>query len=208
MNVLKKFILALSIGIFSFSYAQKIDAKAKALLDAVATNYKTKNIIYFKFNYAMGSGKSAQNYTGDFYASKNKYRFDAMGNIQIFDGNKVYNINREDQEITISKPNSGDQLLSPISYLEAYKKGYNIARAGKKNNQEIVKLTPTKNNGIKEVLLYINSTKKQIEKIEQVANDNSKTTISITQYKENPKVEASAFSFNKNLYKNYLITEL
>lgn len=208
MNLLKRILLALSIGIFSLSYAQKVDAKAKALLDAVATNYKAKNSIYFRFNYIMGSGKSAKNYSGDFYASKDKYRFDAMGNIQIFDGNKVYNINREDQEVTITKPNSSDQLLSPISYLEAYKKGYNISRIGKKNNQKIVKLTPTKNNGIKQVLIYINPTKKQVEKIEQQANDNSLTTINITQYRENPKVKISAFSFNKNLYKNYLITEL
>lgn len=208
MNWTKKIILILSLGIFSFAFAQKVDSKAKNLLDAVSTNYKAKNNIYFKFNYSIGSGKNAKNYNGDFYASKNKYRFDAMGNIQIFDGNKVYNINREDQEITITKPNSNDQLLSPISYLEAYKKGYNITHLGKKNNQEIVKLTPTKNNGIKEVLLFINSAKKQIEKVEQVTNDNNKTIITITQYKENPQVKASVFSFNKNLYKNYLITEL
>ena len=62
--------------------------------------------------------------------------------------------------------------------------------------------------GIKHVFLHINKAKKQIEKIEQYADNNDITTISISQYKENLKVNSSTFSFNKNLYKNYLITEL
>ena len=191
-------------GAFVIVSAQKVDNKAKNILDVVSAHYKSKNAIYFKFIYAT----AGKNEMGDFYASKDKYRLKIMGSEQIFDGNKIYSINEEEQEVTISKSNGGENVLSPMSYLEAYKKNYNIIYVGKKNNQDIIKLTPIKNNKIKQVLLYINFTKKQIEKVEQYTANNAKTSIIISQYKENIAVSSSVFSFNKNQYKNYFITEL
>ncbi len=207
MNFINKIILITAVGIINLIHAQKIDNKAKGILDAVSANYKSKNTLFFKFSYGTGSGKISKNQTGSFYASKDKYKLKIMGNEQIFDGNKTYNINEDEQEITIAKQNS-KETLSPINYIDSYKKGYNIYYIGKNKNLDIIKLTPTKNNGIKEVFLYVNTSKNNVEKIEQYSTDKHITTITITEYKENPKVDSKIFTFNKNLYKNYLITEL
>lgn len=207
MNFINKIILITAVGIINLVHAQKIDNKAKGILDAVSANYKSKNTLYFKFSYGTGSGKISKNQTGSFYASKDKYKLKIMGNEQIFDGNKTYSINEDEQEITIAKQNS-KETLSPINYIDSYKKGYNIYYIGKNKNLDIIKLTPTKNNGIKEVFLYVNTSKNNVEKIEQHSTDKQITTITITEYKENPKVDSKIFTFNKNLYKNYLITEL
>ena len=204
MNIIKKILLLFITGAFVIVSAQKVDNKAKNILDVVSAHYKSKNAIYFKFIYATAD----KNEMGEFYTSKDKYRLKIMGSEQIFDGNKIYSINEEEQEVTISKSNGGENVLFPMSYLEAYKKNYNIIYVGKKNNQDIIKLTPIKNNKIKQVLLYINFTKKQIEKVEQYTANNAKTSIIISQYKENISVSSSVFSFNKNQYKNYFITEL
>ena len=207
MNFINKIILITAVGIINLIHAQKIDNKAKGILDAVSANYKSKNTLFFKFSYGTGSGKISKNQTGSFYTSKDKYKLKIMGNEQIFDGNKTYSINEDEQEITIAKQNS-KETLSPINYIDSYKKGYNIYYIGKNKNLDIIKLTPTKNNGIKEVFLYVNTSKNNVEKIEQYSTDKHITTITITEYKENPKVDSSIFTFNKNLYKNYLITEL
>ena len=207
MNFINKIILITAVGIINLVHAQKIDNKAKGILDAVSANYKSKNTLYFKFSYGTGSGKISKNQTGSFYASKDKYKLKIMGNEQIFDGNKTYSINEDEQEITIAKQNS-KETLSPINYIDSYKKGYNIYYIGKNKNLDIIKLTPTKSNGIKEVFLYVNTSKNNVEKIEQHSTDKQITTITITEYKENPKVDSKIFTFNKNLYKNYLITEL
>ena len=207
MNFINKIILIIAVGIINLVHAQKIDNKAKGILDAVSANYKSKNTLYFKFSYGTGSGKTSKNQTGSFYASKDKYKLKIMGNEQIFDGNKTYSINEDEQEITIAKQNS-KETLSPINYIDSYKKGYNIHYIGKNKNLDIIKLTPIKNNGIKEVFLYVNTSKNNVEKIEQYSTDKQITTITITEYKENPKVDSKIFTFNKNLYKNYLITEL
>ena len=207
MNFINKIILITAVGIINLIHAQKIDNKAKGILDAVSANYKSKNTLFFKFSYGTGSGKISKNQTGSFYASKDKYKLKIMGNEQIFDGIKTYSINEDEQEITIAKQNS-KETLSPINYIDSYKKGYNIYYIGKNKNLDIIKLTPTKNNGIKEVFLYVNTSKNNVEKIEQYSTDKHITTITITEYKENPKVDSKIFTFNKNLYKNYLITEL
>ena len=204
MSIIKKTLFVFVTGVFTMVFAQKVDSNAKNILDVVSAHYKSKNAIYFKFIYAT----AGKNEMGEFYASKDKYRLKIMGSEQIFDGNKIYSINEEEQEVTVSKSNGGENVLSPMSYLEAYKKNYNIIYVSKKNNQDIIKLTPIKNNKIKQVLLYINFVKKQIEKVEQYAANNAKTSIIISQYKENIAVSSSVFSFNKNQYKNYLITEL
>ena len=204
MSIIKKILSVFVTGVFTMVFAQKVDSNAKSILDAVSAHYKSKNAIYFKFIYAT----AGKNEMGDFYASKDKYRLKIMGSEQIFDGNKIYSINDEEQEVTISKPNNGENMLSPMNYLELYKKNYNIIYVSKKNNQDIIKLTPIKSNKIKQVLLYINFAKKQIEKVEQYAANNTKTSIIISQYKENIAMSSSVFSFNKNQYKNYLITEL
>lgn len=215
MNTIYKKI---SVGIFtvitaaSFS-AQKVDAKAKNILDAVATNYKSKNNVYFKFVYGTGSGKTVtKTEPGIFYSAKDSYKLKIMGTEQIFDGNKIYNISTEDQEVTIAKPTGSEQMFSPLTYIEEYKKGYNVKYMGKLTvngvNTDYIKLTPTKKNGIKEVNLFINGAKKQLVKLEQFSTDNSVSVIAISNYKENQTLNDALFRFDKNQYKNYIVTEL
>lgn len=196
----------------SFS-AQKIDAKAKTILDAVATNYKSKDNVYFKFVYGTGTGKKiTKTEPGIFYSAKDLYKLKIMGTEQIFDGNKIYNISAEDQEITVAKTTGSEQMFSPLTYIEQYKKGYNVKYVGKLNvngvNSDYIKLTPIKNNGIKEVNLFVNASKKQIVKIEQFSNDNAVSVIAINDYKENQKLSSTMFTFDKDQYKNYFVTEL
>lgn len=196
----------------SFS-AQKIDAKAKTILDAVANNYKSKNNVYFKFIYGTGDNKKVtKTEPGIFYSAKDQYKLKIMGTEQIFDGNKIYNISAEDQEVTVAKPTGSEQMFSPLSYIEQYKKGYNVKYVGKVNvngvNSDYIKLTPIKNNGIKEVNLFVNAAKKQLLKIEQFSNDNAVSVIAISNYVENQKLSNTMFTFDKNQYKDYFVTEL
>lgn len=202
-----------TLGSIVFFQAQKIDAKAGQILDIVAKKYKSNKNTYFKFSYGSGqNGKISKKETGIFYTTPTQYKLKIMGVEQIFDGNKVYNINAEDNEITITKSNGSDMAFSPTSYLNSYKKDYNTSYVGKKNingkSVDIVKLTPIKNNGIKEVHLYVDSKNQLLERIDQTSSNNDYTTITIQDYKTNQKLNSEIFSFNKNQYKNYIITEL
>lgn len=211
-------IKKISLGIFTVATAaslsaQKIDVKAKTLLDAVSSQYKSKNNVYLKFVYGTGTGKKVtKTEPGIFYSAKDKYKLKIMGTEQIYDGNKIYNISAEDQEVTVAKPTGSEQMFSPLTYIEEYKKGYNVKYIGKVNvngvNADYIKLTPTAKNGIKEVNLFVNAAKKQLVKLEQFSTDNTVSVIAINEYKENQTLSNTMFTFDKNQYKNYIVTEL
>ena len=208
----KTTLVGFSLFTFGLSFAQKIDQKSQSILDAVTSNYKSKKNTYFKFTYGSGSGKVTKAETGIFYSSNDKYKLKIMGIEQIFDGNKVYNINDADKEVTIAKPNDNDVMFSPLSYLESYKKDYNVTYVGKRSvngkSLDYIKMTPVKENGLSQVNLYVNSAQNKLVMLEQMATNNQLATINISDYKENQNLSASLFSFDKAKYAKYLITEL
>ena len=205
--------IAFLVGAVGFSFAQKIDAKSQEILDGVTQNYNAKKNSYFKFSFGSGTqNKVSKLEPGIYYTSGDKYRLKIMGTEQIFDGQKIYNINAEDMEVTIAKPNANVAMFSPINYLSTYRKEYSVSYEGKKTvkgiSTDVIKLEPIKNNGLEAVYLYINGTKKQIVKLEQVGKNKDLAVIEIQSYKENQALSASMFSFDKAKFKNYIITEL
>jgi outer membrane lipoprotein-sorting protein len=209
----KIIITTVMLGATSFAFSQKIDEKSNEILDAVTKSYNAKKNSYFKFSFSTGvQGKISKVEPGIYYSSGDKYRLKIMGTEQIFDGNKIYNINAQDSEVTVAKPNANSAMFSPINYLSNYRKDYNVSYDGKKTvkgiSTDVIKLEPVKSNGLEVVYLYIDNTKKQIIKLEQHGKNKDVAVIEIQGYKANQALSASMFSFDKNKFKNYIITEL
>jgi len=211
-NIVKSISIITFLNISHVTFGQTIDTKSKTILDDITKSYKSKKNSYFKFSYSSGNTKTNQIQTGIFYSDNTKYKLKIMGTEQIFDGNKLYNINEEDKEITISKANDDQVHFSPLSYLDSYKKEYNVNYSGKKSISgipvDVIKMTPIKSNGLKSVTLYINSPQKKLIKLEQLSTNDELAVITISNYKENQALSPSLFSFDKSKYQNYLITEL
>jgi len=213
-KIISKVILAsFVVGSIGFAQAQKIDAKAKKILDDVTANYKSKKNTYFKFAFGSGvNGTVTKTEPGIYYAAGDKYKLKIMETEQIFDGNKIYNINTEDMEVTVAKPNESSTMFSPINYLTSYRNDYNVAYGGKKTvdgrSADFIKLTPVKSNGLKYIYIFVDSAKKQMLKLEQHGNNKDIAVIDIKEYKENQQLDPKMFVFDKNKFKNYLVTEL
>lgn len=213
-KIISKIVLStFVIGSVGFAQAQKIDAKAKKILDDVTANYNSKKNSYFKFAFGSGiNGSVSKTEPGIYYSAGDKYKLKIMETEQIFDGSKIYNINTEDMEVTVAKPNGSSAMFSPINYLTSYRKDYNVAYSGKKTvdgvSADLIKLTPVKANGLKYIYLYVDSAKKQMLKLEQFGNNKDISIIAIKEYKENQTLDPNMFVFDKNKFKNYLVTEL
>ncbi|WP_435523353.1 LolA family protein [Chryseobacterium indoltheticum] len=213
-RIISKIVLGtLVVGSIGFVQAQKIDAKAKKILDDITANYNSKKNSYFKFAFGSGvNGAVSKTEPGIYYSAGDKYKLKIMETEQIFDGNKIYNINTEDMEVTVAKPNASSTMFSPINYLTSYRKDYNVAYGGKKAvdgvNADLIKLTPVKANGLKYIYLYVDSAKKQMLKLEQHGSNKDISVISIKEYKENQQLDPNMFVFDKTKFKNYLVTEL
>ena len=211
-NYLRPLLTLTILGASFSAHSQTIDSKSQKILDEVTRNYKSKKNSYFKFSYTSGSGKNLRSQTGIFYSDNTRYKLKIMGTEQIFDGNKLYNINDEDKEVTISKPNDEQIHFSPLSYLDSYKKEYDVTYSGKKTMSgipvDVIKMVPVKNNGLKNVTLYVNTPQKKLIKLEQITTTNEVAVIGISDYKENQKLSPNLFTFDKSKYQNYLITEI
>lgn len=211
-NYLRPLLTLTILGASFVAHSQTIDSKSQKILDEVTRNYKSKKNSYFKFSYTSGSGKNLRSQTGIFYSDNTRYKLKIMGTEQIFDGNKLYNINDEDKEVTISKPNDEQIHFSPLSYLDSYKKEYDVTYSGKKTMSgipvDVIKMVPVKNNGLKNVTLYVNTPQKKLIKLEQITTTNEVAVIGISDYKENQKLSPNLFTFDKSKYQNYLITEI
>lgn len=213
-KIISKIVVgSLVVGSIGFVQAQKIDAKAKKILDDITTNYNSKKNSYFKFAFGSGmNGTVSKTEPGIYYSAGDKYKLKIMETEQIFDGNKIYNINTEDMEVTVAKPNANSTMFSPINYLTSYRKDYNVAYSGKKTvdgvNADLIKLTPVKANGLKYIYLYVDSAKKQMLKLEQHGTNKDISVIAIKEYKENQQLDPNMFVFDKAKFKNYLVTEL
>ena len=211
-NYLRPLLTLTILGASFSAHSQTIDSRSQKILDEVTRNYKSKKNSYFKFSYTSGSGKNLRSQTGIFYSDNTRYKLKIMGTEQIFDGNKLYNINDEDKEVTISKPNDEQIHFSPLSYLDSYKKEYDVTYSGKKTMSgipvDVIKMIPVKNNGLKNVTLYVNTPQKKLIKLEQITTTNEVAVIGISDYKENQKLSPNLFTFDKSKYQNYLITEI
>lgn len=213
-NIISKIILGgFVVGTVGLASAQKIDAKAKKILDDITANYNSKKNSYFKFSFGSGiKGQVTKTEPGIYYSAGDKYKLKIMDTEQIFDGSKIYNINTEDMEVTIAKPNGSSTMFSPINYLTTYRNEYNVSYNGKKTingvSTDFIKLTPVKANGLKYVYLFVDSAKKQMVKLEQHGANKDVAVIAIKEYQENQELDPNMFVFDKNKYKNYIITEL
>ena len=213
-KIISKIILsAFIVGSIGFAQAQKIDTRSKNIIDAVTANYNSKKNSYFKFSFGSGTnGKVTKTEPGIFYSAGDQYKLKIMGTEQIFDGKKIYNISEEDQEVTVAKPNGSEAMFSPINYLTTYRKDFNVSYVKKMKvngvNTELIKLTPVKKTGLDFVYLFIDSTNNQMIKMEQHGTNKDVSVIAVTEYKENQNLSGDMFKFDKNKYKDYIITEL
>ncbi len=211
--MLKKIIVsAFVFGALAFSNAQKIDALSNKILNQITEQHHQNKNTYFEFVFGSGTnGKISRKEVGNFYSEGEKYILNVMDTKQIFDGKKIYNINEEDQEVTIAQPNENDAVFSPISYLKNYRKDFNVTHIGKKKvmnrNTDWIKLTPIKSSGLDFVYLFVDTQKNELVKLEQHAKNKDIAIIVITKYFANQKGKKS-FKFNKKDYKEYIITEL
>ena len=168
----------------------------------VKNNYFTKMYVEGVFNWAKPkhyAGKINSHILAAYYEAFLSYGFDSKTLLPTY--NIVVGVPGESHAIEVASLNG--LKLSIIEKAKEYLSN-NSSNISHLINNLIEKQREVEN--LKEKLK--NDEKKQIEKIEQYADNNDITTISISQYKENLKVDSSTFSFNKNLYKNYLITEL
>ena len=212
-------ILFLSLFITTVAFAQSAD-KAKSLLDEVSAKMGAYENMYIGFSQTLSNEEAGIKegdeppIIGEINLKGEKYSLNYLGNDFIYDGVKLYVINHDEKEISISDSDLSDDdgFIYPSKLLTFYKEGYTL-KMGKLQNIkgkkiQFVTLNPIDSNSeIIMVELGIDVKTKHIYKLIQTGINTSKTMFTITEFKKNEDLSESFFSLNKTKYlkDNYTI---
>ena len=217
-NYNMKKIILLFIAIISsnnIAVSQQAD-EAEKLLNKVSENIKSYGNIYINYTYTLSNLEEDINQTnkGSFVTENDNWKFVMLGVTRIFDGNKLYTISPDDEEVTISTQNPDDETtITPNKMLYFYEEGYNfemdiVQYVGRKKIQ-YVKLVPMDSDAeIKYILLGIDVEFNQIYKVIETGINDTQTTIAIVDFEVNLPLEESLFVFDKEKYKDYYMNIL
>jgi outer membrane lipoprotein-sorting protein len=220
MDRMKKMIILLIVACFVQTGFSQDDQKARTLLDEVSTKmgaYKNMEIGFSTslVNEEAGikEGDEAP-INGKITLQGDKYNLDYLGNTFVYNGSKLYVINHDDKEITVSEDDLSEDegFIYPSKLLTFYKEGYNykmgtlVNMSGRKI--QFVELTPIDSTSeIVKVKLGIDAKSKHIYQLIQSGANGAETTLTINQFKSNQNISERLFQFDKAKYEklDYLI---
>jgi outer membrane lipoprotein-sorting protein len=191
------------------------DAKADKLLSEVAKKFKSYENLSFVYKGNFKNVKSGidTDIQGDATLSGKKYNVNYLGTTYLYDGDRQYIINREDEQVTISKPSNDANAISPSNILSFYEKGYtkkwDIEQNIKGRSIQYVRLIPIKSDtDYKNVLLGIDVNTKHIYNVIITENSGTVITFTLKSLKVNEPLAKSCFNFDASDYKEFDIERL
>ena len=211
---MKYIITALLITITTFnSFSQN---NAQNLLNEVSKKVKTYDNIAIDFKYVLENTAEniKQETRGDVILKQDKYKLNILGITRLYDGEKLYSISPEDEEVTISSQNDDDEnSITPSKMLSFYEDGYtytmDIVQNIKGRKIQLVKLTPIDTNSeIKTIYLGVDSQTKHIYNLITVGKNGTKTILTVNSFKTNAPLSKTLFTFDANKYKDYYVNHL
>ncbi len=202
------FILLLSHPLLS----QNTEA-ARKLLDEVSGKISSFKNMKFDFTYVLEYRPEniRQETNGSVTISKDLYRINFLGFEQLFDGKMTYTIVPENEEITISDPEEESEFgINPSEILTIYKKDYAYQWDIKQNVMgtpiQFVKLIPNEENKeLKYLLLGIDMRTKLIYRLIEIGRYDTRTTLTLKNFKTNFILGDDFFLFDKNEFPDYYI---
>ena len=204
-NIIFLFIATIVLNNIAISQNSE---EAEKLLNKVSENIKRFDNIYINYTYTLFNSEEDINQTnkGSFVTEDDKWKFVMLDVTRIFDGDKLYTISPDDEEVTISTQNPDDEsTITPNKMLYFYEEGYNfemdIAQYVGRKKIQYVKLVPMDSDAeIKHILLGIDVEFNQIYKVIETGINDTQTTIAIVDFEVNLPLEESLFVFDKEKY--------
>lgn len=207
------------VVLMCFAFAKAANAQssqAAKLLDEVAAKYNSYDNVMFTYKGNLKNSKANfdTDLQGEAKLSGKKYTATYNGTTYLFDGKKLYTINREDEQVTISTQNNdGSEMINPSNIMTFYQKGYtkelDIVQDVKGRKIQYVKLKPIKSGSdYKSILLGIDVNTKHIYNTIITEGSGTVVTFTLKSFKTNQPLPNNSFIFDRNQYKGWDIEEM
>ena len=194
----------LVVGLFRSAFVAQ--SKSQVLLDKVSNQMAKHSNSKVEFTYKLDNTEADvhQQTNGTVVIEGNKYKLNLFETTQINDGQKVYTIIPENEEVIIEPFVEENTEITPSKMLTFYKNGYSyiwdsLKTIGKKKVQSI-KLIPDQISEATEVLLGIDLRSNQIFEIVQKTTEGSSITIRVNSFENDMTLPSNTFNFNGDQY--------
>jgi len=198
-----KFLLICLFSLYSLN-GQK---KGIQILEEVMNNSMNIEDSNYRFIITSESENDFFPISGELYIKKEKYFIDTEEIDQIYDGNKLYTIIHENEEVIITSDSNTFFNFTPKQVFNFFKDDFEIEI---KETQDVSHYLIARNL-VKENLVYriiIDSKFLSIKRIEIRNKDDLTLSRFLTlSYKFNLSLPSSLFKFDKNKFKDYIIIE-
>ena len=181
--------------------------KAKALLDEVYNKVISYDNIGIDFKYTLENteANTKSETRGNATLNGDKYLVELFGSTQLYDGNKVYTVVPDNEEVIIENKTDDEETITPSKMLTFYREGHNyqwdILQTVQGRKIQYVKLVPIDSNSdISSILLGIDAETKHIYKLIETGKNSTKTTITVNSFKTNQPLPKSLFTFDVAKY--------
>jgi len=196
-----------------FSARTQTSVEAQNLLELTSKQMGNYENIEFEFSYILNNRLEQinQESSGQVTLAKEKFKLKFLDAIQLFDGNVLYTIVPENEEITITQADEEEEFgINPKELLNFHKDGYDyywdINQRVKGKNIQFVKLIPKQKDGdVVSLLLGIDTQKNHLHKLIEVGKNGTVTTLTIKNMKVDSYLPENFFIFNQDDYPNYFI---
>ena len=213
---MKLFVSIICVFSWTIGLAQNREPEAQTLLEAVSTKVKSYNNMVLEFKYVLENSEEniRQETRGNITLSDEKYFLNILGIKRLFDGQSLYTISPEDEEVTISKFNgSDDNTITPSKMLTFYEKGYNYKMDIIQNIQgrkiQYIRLDPIDSSSeIEYVLLGIDINTQHVYRLIEIGANSTKTILTVNSFKTNQPLSETLFTFDASNYVDFYINNL
>lgn len=200
------------ITLSSLTYAQN-NTNVQKIMNDVANKYNSYKNIEAKFTIHTNSPSERNNIQqGTLFLNraKNQYAILMNGQQNISNGQVIWNISDDDEEVTIYRVDNKDsQSIGPNNIFTFYQKGYKYRIVdNSKPGTTIVELKPIElNDNYSKIVLNITKDN-AIKSVTIFDKSNRNYSYTINQLIPRESLPASTFNLDKNKYKNYYINDL
>jgi len=202
-NNLINFLL---LGLFSF-FSLNGQSKGIQILEEVMNNAMKIKDANYSFKIISENEKDLFPISGELYIKKEKYFIDTEEIDQIFDGDKLYTIIHENEEIIVTSDSNTFFNFTPKQIFNFFKDDFEIET---EEGQDF-SLNLIARNLVQEDLFYkiiIDSNLLSIKRIDIKNRNNLILNSFLTlSYKYNLSLPSSLFKFDKNKFNDYMLIE-
>ena len=144
-------LLAICLG----TNAGNTSTQARKILDKAVAKINIKNGA--TANFTVSGGKISSQ-SGTLAVKGNKFHASTAGSVIWFNGKTQWTYIKKNNEVNVSTPSSAKQAsMNPYTFINLYKKGYNISTVKSASGNEVHLVAQNKNAGIKEMYILVDA---------------------------------------------------